>query len=290
MLWHHQRRHQRAGDMKSAGPGRIDRYRGCLVGLAFGDALGAPYEFETPPFTVEPAFGPGVFGTAPGHPTDDTELALRLARSIVEHARFVPDDYAAKLVAWAESGPPDIGNQTALAAHHHREHGAGPPESAAAGNGSLMAAAPLALLMADASRSRRNDAAAGFADITHPNVDARSTNRAFFEAIVQSLAGRPVAVESRPVADPARESIGWCRLTYALATEALADTTSADDAHTTLIRVVELGGDTDTNAAVTGALLGARWGMAAWPAAQVAQLAAAPELLGLADRIHALSR
>lgn len=57
----------------------LDRFTGALLGLALGDALGATYEFRRPPFEVAREFGTGVFGTAPGHPTDDSTLAAHCA-------------------------------------------------------------------------------------------------------------------------------------------------------------------------------------------------------------------
>ncbi len=271
-----------------AGVDLQDRFRGCLVGLAFGDALGAPYEFKAPPFEVVAEFRPGVFGTGPGQPTDDTELALQLAHSIDEWGEFVPGDYAAKLLDWAQSSPPDIGAQTAAAAKHYAQHGTGPPDTPSAGNGSLMAIAPLALLMAF-DPLQRGEAATRFANITHPNGDVRLINARFCDAIATALAGGTVPIYPRPAVDPAGSSMGWCRLTCALATEALESTDSADDAVASLIEIIALGGDTDTNAAVAGALLGSRWGTDCWPADLVNQLATAHEMTRLADRIYQLT-
>ncbi|MGH9036626.1 MAG: ADP-ribosylglycohydrolase family protein, partial [Acidimicrobiia bacterium] len=59
----------------------LDRFSGCLLGVALGDALGAPYEFHRPPFEVAREFRPGWFGTAPGHPTDDSTLAVACAEA-----------------------------------------------------------------------------------------------------------------------------------------------------------------------------------------------------------------
>ena len=66
------------------------RYRGALLGLAVGDALGTTLEF-TPPGTFEPVtdmVGGGPFGLEPGQWTDDTSMALCLAESLVELRRL----------------------------------------------------------------------------------------------------------------------------------------------------------------------------------------------------------
>src|SRR6185295_8587145 len=111
-------------------PVTADRYRGALVGLALGDALGAPYEFRSPPFAVDTAFATGVFGTPPGHPTDDSTLASFAAEAVLEPGGW-EGGYIRRLVAWMQSGPPDIGNQTRRAAQSWAAGAAPEPDAAA---------------------------------------------------------------------------------------------------------------------------------------------------------------
>ncbi len=71
-----------------------DRYRGALLGLAVGDALGTTLEFR-PPGSFAPLadmVGGGPFGLAPGQWTDDTSMALCLAESLIECGGFDPED------------------------------------------------------------------------------------------------------------------------------------------------------------------------------------------------------
>lgn len=71
-----------------------DRFRGCLLGLAAGDALGTTLEF-IPPGSFEPMddmVGGGPFGLQPGQWTDDTSMALCLATSLLECNGFDPTD------------------------------------------------------------------------------------------------------------------------------------------------------------------------------------------------------
>jgi ADP-ribosyl-[dinitrogen reductase] hydrolase len=84
----------------------LDRFRGCLAGLAVGDALGAPLEFN-PPGTFEPIddmVGGGYFDLRPGEWTDDTAMALCLADSLIEKQGFDPVDQLRRYVRWVEEG------------------------------------------------------------------------------------------------------------------------------------------------------------------------------------------
>ena len=83
-----------------------DRYRGSLVGLAVGDALGTTVEFKRPG-TFEPVTditGGGPFGLAPGEWTDDTSMALCLAASLLEQQGFDPNDQIQRYVRWYREG------------------------------------------------------------------------------------------------------------------------------------------------------------------------------------------
>ena len=72
----------------------ISRYRGSLLGLAVGDALGTTLEFKSPgTFThITNMVGGGPFNLEPGEWTDDTSMALCLAESLIEKEKFDPID------------------------------------------------------------------------------------------------------------------------------------------------------------------------------------------------------
>ena len=79
-----------------------DRFRGCLLGLAVGDALGTTLEFNAPG-TFEPIdemVGGGPFNLQPGQWTDDTSMALCLATSLIEQGRFHATDQMQRYVRW----------------------------------------------------------------------------------------------------------------------------------------------------------------------------------------------
>ena len=149
----------------SVANGFEDRAKGVLLGLACGDALGRPVEFASPEQIkrehgrVTEMLGNGTHRQPSGTITDDTEMALCIARSLIEQEQFDPTDVAERFVAWYESGPFDIGmmTQRALSRIQHGEswETAGErewkasPEGSNAGNGSVMRCAPLAIAYAD---------------------------------------------------------------------------------------------------------------------------------------------
>src|SRR3954470_1594857 len=184
---------------------RRDRYRGALVGLAVGDAVGTTGEFQ-PPGTFEPVtdmVGGGPFHLPAGAWTDDTSMALCLAESLVETRTFDPVDQLERYVRWYREGHWsstgscfDIGNATRAALHRFEQtHEPFPGDAApdAAGNGPLMKLAPVAMAYA----SRPDDAirfAGESARTTHGAPEAIDASRAFAAVLVAALEGRWPAV------------------------------------------------------------------------------------------------
>ncbi len=104
-----------------------------FAGLAAGDSLGSTSEFTSReevlslykkhsgdgwPFSH---VGGGYFNWRPGQPTDDTETAVRMVRSFIEHGSFNPDDLADRLVKWHKTDPGDVGTTTILGLGHIAE-------------------------------------------------------------------------------------------------------------------------------------------------------------------------
>jgi ADP-ribosyl-[dinitrogen reductase] hydrolase len=137
----------------------IDRYRGSLLGLAAGDALGTTVEFK-PEGSFEPLttiVGGGPFGLRPGEWTDDTSMALCLADSLVESNGFDPSDQMARYCLWRDEGYLssngrcfDIGITVGDALRSFKRNGDpfANKDPDAAGNGSLMRLAPVPLYFA----------------------------------------------------------------------------------------------------------------------------------------------
>ncbi|CAN5523010.1 ADP-ribosylglycohydrolase family protein [soil metagenome] len=271
-----------------------DRYRGVLVGSAAGDALGATLEFmdrreiRERYGVLRDIVGGGWLHLPAGEVTDDTQMALCIARSIVERERFDPDDIASRFVDWYRSNPPDIGNTTRRSlqlldegapwqeagAQTHREMR---PRDAS--NGSIMRCAPVALLArGDPDFNAR--ASADSSRITHANplsVDGCVALNAGIASLLDDPAADVLAIaieaaqdglviESlKAVPDQTVESIdagGYVLSTLQSAFWAVTTSGSLEDA---IVKAVNLGQDADTTGAVAGALAGAKWGYQAIP-------------------------
>ncbi len=138
----------------------LDRYLGCLVGLAVGDALGTTAEFKPPGSfpPVQDMVGGGPFDLQPGHWTDDTSMALCLAESLLECDGFDPRDQLRRYVRWYRTGYLsgtgrcfDVGNTVRRALETFERTGEsypGPAAPQSAGNGSLMRLAPVPMFYA----------------------------------------------------------------------------------------------------------------------------------------------
>lgn len=138
----------------------VDRVKGCLFGLAIGDAVGAPLEFKRPrTFTpISDMIGGGQFNLLPGQWTDDTSMALCLAESLVECRGFNSIDQLSRYLRWFKEGYMsstgncfDIG-ATTLEGLRRFEKSGQPYRDIIEGygtNGSLMRLAPIPLFFSN---------------------------------------------------------------------------------------------------------------------------------------------
>ena len=139
---------------------QIEKYRGCLLGLAVGDAVGTTLEFK-PPGTFTPIndlVGGGPFRLQPGQWTDDTSMALCLAESLIEKKGFDPVHQLQTYLRWEKTGHLssngecfDIGNTVQQALWKFEDTGkpfCGSIDPLSAGNGSIMRLAPVPLFYA----------------------------------------------------------------------------------------------------------------------------------------------
>src|SRR5215472_13688229 len=137
-----------------------ERYRGSLLGLAVGDAVGTTLEFRPAgSFTpLDDMVGGGPFRLNPGEWTDDTSMALCLAASLVERKGFDARDQMERYLRWRDEGYMssngkcfDIGNTVSSALRQFEATGsplAGSTHPRTAGNGSIMRLAPVPLFYA----------------------------------------------------------------------------------------------------------------------------------------------
>ncbi|MBW6485462.1 MAG: ADP-ribosylglycohydrolase family protein [Syntrophobacterales bacterium] len=179
---------------------KLERYRGCLLGLAAGDVLGTTLEFM-PPGSFKPItdmVGGGPFNLKPGQWTDDTSLALCLAESLIECQDFNPQDQMERYVLWWKEGHLsstgtcfDIGNTTRKALAAFLKTGnpfSGSSGSYSAGNGSLMRLAPVPMFYAGSPREAIEKSGES-SETTHGAPAAVDACRYFGALIVGALNG-----------------------------------------------------------------------------------------------------
>jgi ADP-ribosylglycohydrolase len=192
------------------------------------------------------------------------------------------------MLTWVKQRPKDIGNQTLRALTYHQAHPEArqlPEDPAALGNGAVMRAAAHGILSASPQQAAEN--AWLEAGLTHPSVLARASSALVAELVAWLIQGVPApealaaalsnlgtrdptaAQELIPLGQFSSSSSGHTVYTTRLALHSLLE---APDFETGLSQVIALGGDTDTNAAVAGALLGARFGSQDIPERWQAQL------------------
>jgi ADP-ribosyl-[dinitrogen reductase] hydrolase len=133
------------------------KFRGAMLGLAVGDAVGTTLEFRSPGSfeKIDEMMGGGPFCLAAGEWTDDTSMALCLADSLIEKRGFDPIDQLERYTRWAEHAYLssngrvfDIGNTVRDALDKFgrtHEPFCGSSDPTSAGNGSLMRLAPVPL-------------------------------------------------------------------------------------------------------------------------------------------------
>jgi ADP-ribosyl-[dinitrogen reductase] hydrolase len=293
-----------------------DRYRGVLLGLACGDALGGPLEFksreeiaETYPGGLRDFVGGGWLSLEPGEITDDTQMTLALAKSLAEYPSLKMDDLVARFLAWSAGKPKDIG-LTTRAALNALEAGApwdvagtkvvGFASGSAAGNGSVMRCAPVALRFRtdparlvsasrDSARVTHADPRCQWAAVSVNQGIAYLLNGGKIDQVIETASAGIEEKETlsalRKVRDLKREQVrsgGFVLDTMQAAYWSLLQTDSLEEA---VVKAVNLGGDTDTTGAVTGALAGAAYGVSAIPERWLDRVQYRAELTDLADRL-----
>ncbi len=258
-------------------PGRLDRAQGCLLGQLAGDSLGSLVEFRSPESIAReyPAgvralrSGVGTWNLLAGQPTDDSELALMLARSLVHRRAFDPAAVFQAYVYWYHSRPFDIGMTTAKALGSQTTN----PYSQA--NGSLMRISPLGIFGAGRPE-RAAEWARQDSNLTHPHAVCQDACAVFVTAVARAIqdgcdaracweaalasahedavrAVLLVAPHAPPeVYDDGRQ--GWVLIALQ---NAFYQALHAPNVEEGLVDTVMRGGDTDTNGAIVGALLGA---------------------------------
>jgi ADP-ribosylglycohydrolase len=295
--------------------GVLSRAQGCLLGQLAGDSLGGLVEFRTAalirlehPSGVRDLVSGGHWNNLAGQPTDDSEMALMLARSLVREGRYDRGKVLTAYLHWwryawdrggnlsRALGPASAGatveERLALVAEHANASESGQS------NGSLMRISPLGIFGAsrpgEAARWAREDSR-----LTHPHPVCQDACAAFVAAIAHAVAhaggaeeayraalaeasGPGVRASVRSALEEARhgppadyqKQMGFVLTALQ---NAFYQLLHAPDLEEGVVDTVMRGGDTDTTAAIAGALLGAVHGREAVPARwQEALLACRP--------------
>lgn len=294
-----------------------DRFRGCLFGLAVGDALGTTLEFNAPG-TFEPIHdmvGGGPFSLAPGEWTDDTSMALCLAESLVSCRGMDLADQMQRYLRWYRGGYLsstgycfDIGNTVRSALESFERSGnpaSGSTDPNSAGNGSIMRLAPVAMFFAqDMQACIRNCARSSLT--THGARTAVDACRYFGSLISGALNGinkdnllsdqyftddEPLVGEIDEIArgsfkekdPPVIKGTGYVVKSLEAALWAFDRSESFESG---CLLAVNLGDDADTTGAVYGQIAGAYYGETGLPENWLEQIALKDLIRSLADQIY----
>ncbi len=303
---------------------KIDRYQGCLLGLAVGDAVGTTVEFERPG-TFEPVtdmVGGGPFKLEPGQWTDDTSMALCLAQSLLSCGELDVDDVMGRFVRWRHDGYMsstgrcfDIGNTIGTSLTQFMRTGdpySGSTDPHTAGNGSIMRLAPVVLFYA-ANPAVAIEKAAESSRTTHAAVEAVDGCRLLAAILIGALEGR----DKEEILAPGFSPLGsWDTEPLAPLAPGIAAISqgsyirkeppeirgtgyvveSLEAAlwafHRTAsfeegcLKAVNLGNDADTTAAVYGQIAGAFYGRSGIPESWLERLFMRAEIEGMSTRLR----
>ncbi len=289
-----------------ADAGVLDRAQGCLLGQVAGDSLGSLVEFQSPsaigrayPEGLRSLADGGTWNTLAGQPTDDSELALALSRSILATGRYSAESAALAYAAWYRSRPFDVGTTTSQTLGRIHAGASGEAARAACGaaarqvaerggqaNGSLMRISPLGVWGHALPARTLGDLARQDSALTHAHPVCQDACAAYTVAVGHAVSTGAGAEEvwrvacqwarqyghaevlatleaaaQAPPEDCTRHQ-GWVRLALQNAFFRLLHSPSLEDG---VVRTVACGGDTDTNGAIAGALLGAVHGRSQVP-------------------------
>ncbi|MCH1883957.1 ADP-ribosylglycohydrolase family protein [Agrococcus sp. ARC_14] len=275
-----------------------DRALGTILASAAGDALGAPYEFKAAVLPPTPIITKAGGGWELGEWTDDTAMAMPLLRALAEGRSLdneaTLDQIVKTWVDWTYEAK-DVGTQTRRVLQHLPRWNAENAEGArltterlhastgrTAGNGSLMRTGPVALgYLGDHARAVR--AARAISELTHYDDDAGDASVIWTVAIAHAIETGELELERGITHLPAERQQRWRdlaseaegRMPWELTANngwvvgafqaAWSAITYADTLAATLELAVRCGNDTDTVAAIAGALAGAVYGASALP-------------------------
>jgi ADP-ribosyl-[dinitrogen reductase] hydrolase len=264
------------------------RARGAFLGLAIGDALGAPAEFLTRGEiagkygVLREMTGGGWLRLKPGQVTDDTEMSLCIARAITGAGQWSLKAVADNLAGWLKSKPVDVGDTCRRGIRNYMLKGAleTPPNEWDGGNGAAMRMLPVALFtLGDPELLKTCTLQQAHLTHNHPLSDAASLHLGTL--LHSALLGRSLHQLRRETEQFIGRFPAFHFEPYrGLATGYVVDTMQtvfhcllkARSFEGCVVDTVNQGGDADTTGAIAGALAGAYFGEEALPARWVRRL------------------
>jgi ADP-ribosylglycohydrolase len=289
----------------------LDRAKGCLLGLAVGDAVGTTLEFLPRDRSyVQDMVGGGPFKLKAGEWTDDTSMALCLADTYLSHDEFDFSDYADRLSRWFRVGQNshngkcfDIGNATRLALEGWLKRGLdwyGNDDPSTAGNGSIIRLAPTAIFRRhsmsatwreSAAQSRCTHRAAEAVNscellgaILHLAINGADKSEAL-SSKVRALYPRTLLINAGEYKNKTRDQIrssGYVIDTLEAALWAVWNTDNFRDA---VLLAANLADDADSVAAVAGQIAGGLYGASGMPAEWIEKLAWSEHIQELGQKL-----
>ena len=283
------------------------------MGLAIGDALGAPIQFKRRD-SYEHVFGytaGGTYQLDPGYWTDDTSMALCLAETLLEKGHYDPVDFGDRLVRWVDEGynsslPKcfDIGQTTLRAIGAYRRFGheeCGVTGEWAGGNGSIMRLAPVPIFYQEDDRlADEISVIQGILTHNHevPNDGCRLLSAIILEGIrtgnkdaalsaVEALhvADKISHVKNRDYVEKDRDQIKSDGYVVSTLEAAMWSVWKTDNFKDALLLAVNLGDDADTVGAVAGQIAGAIYGLEGIPDDWISELVEGRRILDLGERV-----
>jgi ADP-ribosyl-[dinitrogen reductase] hydrolase len=297
-----------------------DRFRGCLLGLACGDAVGAPLEGlargSFPPVTT--MTGGGTWGVSPGEWTDDTAMALCLALSLLERGGFDARDQMEKYAAWKDTGYMssrgvcfDIGRTCADSIELYQKTGepfSGSSDPQTAGNGCIMRLAPVPMyyfphidravyLSGESSRTTHGtrecvDACRLLGSMLWSALNGAGRDDILFgncfrRAPAGAFSNKVHFIAQGVYRHKKEKEIRGSGYVVESLEAALWAFLNSDSYEEAILTAVNLGQDTDTTAAVCGQVAGAFYGESNIPGEWLDRLVMAGEIGEVADRLYA---
>jgi len=293
-----------------------ERFRGALLGMACGDAVGTTVEFMARGSfrPVTDMVGGGPFRLKAGEWTDDTSMGLCLASSLVACQKFDAQDQMVRYVRWRDEGYLsstgkcfDIGHTTSVALNAFKRSGnpfSGSVDAKAAGNGCIMRLAPVPMffhpdrdaaiaMCAESSRTTHGaaeciDASRLFGAMLFSALDGISSKEDILlrHGLDSLISSGLQAIAAGDYLNKSEDQIFGTGYVVPSLEAALWCFYRADSFREAVLLAANLGQDADTTAAICGQLAGAFYGQSGIPGGWRKKLALHDEICTLADQLR----